>query len=82
MIKITLNEFNELPEQEQDYIVSNEGVFIDHYFKVNQKFSLYAIDQFFVEMEYNTPENQLRGKRSFKTGEELFKYSPYQRTFI
>lgn len=50
MKKITLYEFNRLPEQEQYNIVFNEGTFIDHYFKGNQKFSLYAVDLFLLSL--------------------------------
>lgn len=76
MNKLTLYEFNQLPDQEQYNIVFNYGTFIMHYFENYRKFSLYAVDQFFVEVEYCSNENRIVGKNSFKTGKELLKYSP------
>ena len=49
---MTLYEFRRLPEKEQYNITFNIGTFMDHSFKGDQKFSLYAVQQFFVQVEY------------------------------
>lgn len=79
MKRITLYEFKRLPEQEQYYLTSNKGTFIEHYFTEKATFSLYAIDQFFVETEYSNDRNKLISIKAFKTGSELFKYSPFKK---
>ena len=40
-----------------------------------EKFNLYAINMFFVEVCYNSLENKISGIKSFKSGNLLDKYS-------
>jgi hypothetical protein len=80
MKRITLYEFKRLPEQEQFNLTFHIGIFLEHYFTEHSTFSLYAIDRFFAETEYNSDKNELVGIKAFKTGTELFKYSSFKET--
>jgi hypothetical protein len=51
MERITLQEFLDLPNQEQFEILENEGKFVEDRSEGNKKTELYAIDRFFVEVE-------------------------------
>lgn len=73
--KISLYEFLVLPEQEQYYIVFNKGKFIDFQIEGNKRFALYAIDMFFVEVEYDNKKNIIINKKAFVAGVILNKYS-------
>lgn len=75
MMKITLYEFLVLPDQEQYDIIFNIGEFLDVSLEENKRFVLYAVDLFFVEVEYNSIENRIVNKRAFVSGEILDKYS-------
>ena len=73
---MTLYEFNALDQQSKyDVVLNISGVYLDNFIKGNQRFNLYAIDKFFVEIEYNNTENKIVGLRAFKTGDLLDKYS-------
>ena len=74
-MKITLYEFKLLPHQEQYNIIFNEGIFLDHFINGNRRFALYAIDLFFVEVEYDSKKNKIKNSIAFKTGIILDKYS-------
>ena len=74
-MKITLYEFLALQDQEQYNLVFNEGVFIDYKIEGNQRFALYSIEMFFVEVEYDNLKNSIINKIAFKTGKTLDKYS-------
>jgi len=74
-MKITLYEFLVLPDQEQYDIIFNIGEFLDVSLEENKRFVLYAVDLFFVEVEYNSIENRIVNKRAFVSGEILDKYS-------
>lgn len=76
--KITLYEFKLLPEQEQYHITFPEGEFLDSRICGDQRFALYAVDKFFVEVEYDADENKIINRRPFKTGKLLDKYSSLQ----
>ena len=51
------------------------GQFITNRKYLNRKFSLYALFDFFVEIELDTKTNKILHKIHFKTGEILNKYS-------
>ena len=74
--KITLYEFRCLSDQEQYHLVFNEGTFIDSKINGNQRFALYALDMFFVEVEYDNDRNNIINKIPFVTGQILDKYVP------
>lgn len=74
-MKITLYEYLALPDQEQYNVVFNVGTYIDMIPENGTRFVLYAIDLFFVEIDYNNLDNKIINKRSFVSGELLDKYS-------
>ena len=73
--RISLYEFRNLPDQEQEKLIFNKGTFIDFKFNGKSRFALYAVDLFFVELEYDAKSNELTHKRAFIGGELLDKYS-------
>jgi len=73
--KISLYEFLVLPDPEQYNIVFNKGEFIDFQIDGNKRLALYAIDMFFVEVEYNNEKNIILNKKAFVAGGILNKYS-------
>ncbi len=72
---MTLYKFNLLNEAEQYDTVFTKGTFLDSKNYGAKRFALYAIDRFFVEVEYDAPNNKIVGLKSFKTGALLDKYS-------
>jgi hypothetical protein len=72
---MTLYEFNLLDINNQMQTVNQEGVYLDNHITKNEKFNLYAINMFFVEVCYNSLENKISGIKSFKSGHLLDKYS-------
>lgn len=75
MRKIKLKEFSALPDQERYDIVLQIGKFLDTYVQGNKKYVLYAVDLFFVEVEYDNSINKITGNRAFVAGDLLDKYS-------
>lgn len=74
MKKLTLYEFLALPEQEQYQIVFNSGECIDIRIEGARKFLLFAVDMFFIEVEYDKEQNKIINKIPFVQGEILNKY--------
>ena len=72
---MTLYEFNLLDINNQMETVNQQGVYLDNHLTKNEKFNLYAINMFFVEVCYNSLENKISGIKSFKSGHLLDKYS-------
>jgi hypothetical protein len=72
---MTLYEFNLLDINNQMQTVNQEGVYLDNHITKNEKFNLYAINMFFVEVCYNSLENKISGIKSFKSGHLLDRYS-------
>jgi hypothetical protein len=72
---MTLYEFKLLPEQEQYRKLFNEGEFIIYRRGPNAKFALYALEKFFVEVEYKPNSNKIVKKVSFVSGKKLDLYS-------
>ena len=75
---MTLYEFKLLPEQEQYRILFKEGDFITYRLESSARFALYALDKFFVEVEYNPKNNKIVNKVSFIGGEKLNLYSNFK----
>ena len=75
---MTLYEFKLLPEEEQYRRLFNEGNFITYRLEPTARFSLYALDKFFVEVEYNPKSNKIVSKVSFISGEKLNLYSNFK----
>jgi hypothetical protein len=49
--------------------------YADNFLTEDEKFNLYAVNMFFVEVCYNSLENKISGIKSFKSGHLLDKYS-------
>ena len=65
-----------LSEDEQFNAVWNNGIHIDTFVNGNVKINLYAINDFFVEIYYDTVLNKIIAKKHFKHGHLLDKYLP------
>ena len=72
---MTLYEFNLLDINNQMETINQQGVYLDNHITKDEKFNLYAINMFFVEVCYNSIENKISGIKSFKSGHLLDKYS-------
>ena len=70
-----LYEFNLLDINNQMETVNQQGVYLDNHITKDEKFNLYAINMFFVEVCYNSIENKISGIKSFKSGHLLDRYS-------
>lgn len=77
MKKFTQYEFLALPELEQYDVILTIGEFLEIRIEENKIFILYAVDRFFVEVEYDNLENKIINKRAFVFGEILDKYYGY-----
>lgn len=73
--KITLDEFKSLPDQEQFDVIFTIGDFLKIRPVENKRFVLYAVDRFFVELEYDNEIQKIVNKKAFVTGKVLNKYS-------
>lgn len=72
---MTLYEFNLMPNDQDRYkVVFNEGSFIYSISEGNKKFALYAVNKFFVEVEYDSSLNKILNLISFREGSFLNKY--------
>jgi len=69
-------EFLILPEQERYQAVWDNGKHIDTKAKNGIIYSLYAINDFFVEIHYNQENNEIIGNLPFRRREVLEKYLP------
>ena len=72
---MTLYEFNLLDINNQMETVNQQGIYLDNHITKTEKFNLYAINMFFVEVCYNSLENRISDIKSFKSGHLLDKYS-------
>lgn len=72
---MTLYEYKMLSEDDQWDTVFSEGKFLDIVIEGNTKHVLYAIDKFFVEVEWNVENDEIIGKGAFKYGDTLNRYS-------
>lgn len=69
-----LYDFLSKDEQLQYQIVWEIGVHIETLHEEGFMYLLYAINDFFVEIQYNQRTNTIIGKNQFKDGEPLDKY--------
>ena len=72
---IKLYEYKMLSEDDQWDMVFSKGKFLDIVIEGNSKHVLYAIDKFFVEVEWNFETDEIVGKEVFKCGDTLDRYS-------
>lgn len=71
---MTLYEFRMLNDAMQYQATWEFGVHIDNIIYNNIHYQLYAISDFYVEIQYSATDNKIVGKLPFKTGEALEKY--------
>ena len=64
-----------LTEDQQYDTVFTKGKFLDIVIEGKSKFVLYAMDMFFVEVEWDIEEDEIIGKGTFKEGDSMDKYS-------
>jgi hypothetical protein len=64
-----------LSETEQWNDLWANGSYLTNHIEPERKFNLYALYDFFVEVEYDTIKNKILGKAHFKTGLTLDKYA-------
>lgn len=72
---MTLYEFNLLDTNNKMETVNQQGIYLDNHITKYEKFNIYAINMFFVEVCYNSLENKITNIKSFKSGHLLDKYS-------
>jgi len=73
--KIGVYEYLTLPKEEQWNALWDSGKFLTHRIDGDSKFTLYALDRFFVEVELDKSD-KIVGKIEFKYGHNLDNYSP------
>jgi len=76
---MTIKEFDKLSEHERYDITFTQGNFIEYWIEGNQRFALYAVFMFYVEVEYNATENKIKNMISFDDGKLLDKYAFFRR---
>ena len=64
-----------LSEDDQYDTVFSKGRYLDMVIEDNSKYVLYAIDKFFVEVEWNIETDQIVDKGVFKCVDTLDRYS-------
>ncbi len=72
---MTLYQYKMLSEDDQWDTVFSKGRYLDMVIEGNPKFVLYAIDKFFIEVEWNIETDQTVDKGVFKYGNTLDRYS-------
>ena len=65
-----------LDDQQQYQTVWDKATLTDSFKEGEIIYQLYALNDFFIEIEYNSSENKIQGKNVFKQGERLEKYLP------
>jgi cell fate regulator YaaT (PSP1 superfamily) len=78
---MTVQEFENLTEREQFAFTFNKGEFIDYWINANQRFVLYSVENFFVEVEYDSGENKIIKLVSFDGNNDMLvnKYSFFRK---
>ena len=72
---MTLYEFILLDKSQQYEVTFQKGEFVDLHLEINKRFALYAVDMFFVELEYDVANNKIINLVSFLEGEKLNRYA-------
>jgi hypothetical protein len=70
-----LYDYMMLDEAEQWKVLWDKGTYLTHYLEANEKCNLYALFDFFVEVELDPKTDKIVGKEHFKDGHLLDKYS-------
>ena len=72
---MSIHQYKMLSKDDQWDTVFSKGKFLDIVIEGNTKHLLYAIDKFFVEVEWNIENDEIMGKGEFKCGVALDRYS-------
>ena len=56
---MTLYEFILLNKSQQYEVTFQKGEFVDAHIETHKRFALYAVDMFFVELEYDVATNKI-----------------------
>ena len=72
---MTLYEFKCLAEDAQYTVTFTEGIFIEYSIEDPIRYALYAVDRFFVEVAYDSTNNNIIQLVSFIEGDKLNRYS-------
>jgi hypothetical protein len=78
---MTLHEFSLLDKNNKTETANHKGIYLDNHITKYEKFNLYTINMFFVEVCYNSLENKISGIKSFKSGHLLDRYSNIDNLF-
>jgi len=74
---MTLYDFNILELNYKMEVVNQQGIYLDNYVTKVEKFNLYAVDRFFVEVCYSSKQNKIVEIKSFISGHLLDRYSNF-----
>ena len=72
---MTVEQFNKLSTHDKYDLTFNHGVFIEYFVHGNQRFALYSVYMFYVEVEYNSNKNRINNVVCFEEGKLLDKYT-------
>jgi len=73
---MTLSDFQQLSHDQQQELLYFRGLLLANRYDDNYVFLLYALDGFFVEMQYDAIRNRLRRLSAFYTTDLLEPYLP------
>ncbi|TSE07406.1 MULTISPECIES: hypothetical protein [Aquimarina] len=73
---MTIEAFNSLSEGQQYRIVFSQGTFVDTFIEDQERYILFAIDRFFVEIHFTGYSDNVVYIKAFITGHLLNKYLP------
>jgi len=79
---MTVEQFNKLSTHDKYDLTFNHGVFIEYFINGNQRFALYSVYMFYVEVAYCTTENKIKELTSFDDGGFLGKYSFFKKFYL
>ncbi|WP_266363969.1 hypothetical protein [Tellurirhabdus rosea] len=73
---MTLSDFQQLPHDHQQEQLYFRGSLLANRYEDNYVYLLYALDSFYVEMQYDAIRNRLRRLSAFHSTDLLLPYLP------
>ncbi|PKV50877.1 hypothetical protein ATE84_2945 [Aquimarina sp. MAR_2010_214] len=73
---MTLEAFNLLPESNQYKVVFSQGTFVDSFMEDQERYILFAIERFYVEIHFTGYSDDVVYIKAFRTSHLLNKYLP------
>lgn len=70
----SLSQFNNLKAHDKYDLVFTKGDFVNYYLKGDIRYALYSLFKFYVEIEYNLPNNEISNLVAFEDGLLLDRY--------